>query len=187
MYVHHLKTLGGSCELLILWEWTDSRDGSINGGDVDFSSPDETLSTDSDLEEEDVGTDTVTFKCIRVTRDPSYQDILKSVSVSLKEGKHVPVQIEAEPTNPYDAHAVCFKCLLDSRWQVFSYVVKELCEEVNVALSDKRTTFASVKYKMVLDTMLPLVLPRRANGHHQFIDCPVQCIDSIHMGLYYKL
>ena len=72
---------------------------------------------------------------------------------------------------------------------MFSYVVKELCEEVNVALSDKSiiaTTFAWVKYKMVLDTMLPLVLPRRANGHHQFIDCPVQCIDSIHMGLYYK-
>ena len=50
-----MKTLGGSCELLIL---------CINGGDVDLSSPDETLSTDSDLEEEDVGTDTVTFKCI---------------------------------------------------------------------------------------------------------------------------
>ena len=116
--------------------------GSINGGDVDLSSPDETLSTDSDLEEENVGTDTVTFKCIGVTRDPSYQE---SVSVSLKEGKHVLVQIEAEPTNPY-AHAVFFKCLLDSRWQVFSYVVKELCE-VNVALSIIATTFAWVKYK----------------------------------------
>ena len=90
--VHHLKTLGGSCELLILWEWTD-RDGSIND-DIDLLSPDETLSTDSDLNEEDL-------KCIGVTRDPSHQAVLKSVSTSLKEGKHVPVKIEAEPTNPY--------------------------------------------------------------------------------------
>ena len=90
MYVHHLKTLGGRCELLILWEWTDSRDGSINGGDVDLSSPDETLSTDSDVEEEDVGTDTVTFKCIGVTRDPSYQDVLKSVMCHLKKASMFP-------------------------------------------------------------------------------------------------
>ena len=148
MYVHHLKTLGGSYELLILWEWTDSRDGSINGGDVDLSSPDETLSTDSDLEIRRCRNGHRYF----LTRDPSYQSL---ISVSLKEGKHVPVQIEAEPTNPYDAHAVCFKCLLDSRWQVFSYVVKELCEEVNVALSDKSiiaTTFAWVKYKIVSTT-----------------------------------
>ena len=147
--------MGGSRELLILWEWIDSRDGSINGSDVDLSSPDETLSTDSDFEEENVETDTVIFKCIGVTRDPSYQDVLKSVSVSLKEGKHVPVQIVAESTNPYDAHAVCFKCLLDSRWQVFSYVVKELCDEVNMALSDKSiiaTTFAWVKYKIISTT-----------------------------------
>ena len=42
----------------------------INGDDVDLSSPDVTLSTDSNLEEENVGTNTVTFKYIGVTRDP---------------------------------------------------------------------------------------------------------------------
>ena len=125
-------------------------DGSAD--DKELPSPDKTLSTDSDLEEEVPVTDTVAFKCIGVTRDNSYQDALKSVNTLLKGGKGASVRVEAEPTNPFDARAVCFKCLFGSEWKVCGYVVKELCDDMNEAMENNNIVsveFCWVKYKIL--------------------------------------
>ena len=153
MYVHHLRTLNSS-GLIIIWDWTDTADDDT-GDNSSVASSSNTISTESDLEEEESVSDSVVFKCIGVTRDSEYQDVLKSVSELLRQGKTVPVRMEAEPTNPYDAKAICFQCELDSQWKLFAYVGKELCDCVHEAISTKNiisAEFTWVKYKIVCTT-----------------------------------
>ena len=109
----------------------------------------ETLSTDSDVDDDSaVVLLTATFKCIGVTRDPSYQDSLLAVHKLMKEGKSVPIKLVPEPTNPFDSRAISFQCQLNGKWKVIGYVVKELCDSVHDALSNQSITctkFAWVK------------------------------------------
>ncbi len=50
---------------------------------------DGSLSTDSDLEEDEPTLNTVTFKCIGVKRDNACQEALKKVSKFMQEGTDV--------------------------------------------------------------------------------------------------
>ena len=147
-YVHNVQPFNSS-GFLILWDWVDNETDDVSSIK---SSERSTLSSGSDVEEEEPISDTVTFKCIGVTRDSSYQDVLKSASSLLREGKTVPVRVETEPHNPFDAKAICFQCLLGSQWTVFACVIKELYDSVHESLQNKSiisTEFAWVKYKVV--------------------------------------
>ena len=61
------------------------------------------------------------------------------------------VRLNAEPTNPFDARAICFQCYHGSSWQTIGYVVREIVEDVHAAMDDGSITsveFAWVKYKL---------------------------------------
>ena len=95
-------------------------------------------STDSDLEESDENDDmvsTVAFKCIGVKRDDAYQDVLLLASELMNKGERVPVKLVPEPTNPFDCRAITFQCQTQGKWNIFGYVVKEICESVHDAMA----------------------------------------------------
>ena len=100
VYVKHLRSMDNG--LVVLWDWTylgvNNETSSEDESAGDYSaSEDKTHSSESD---EEKSIDTVTFKFVGVTRDRSYQDALTSANMLIREGKEVPVVIEAEPNNP---------------------------------------------------------------------------------------
>ena len=137
-----------------MWQWIEHCEDEEHGtseDDVQCGS----LSTDSDLCESDSErneSSTVSFKCVGVTRDPSYQEALKTALKAIHEGKVVPVRVEPEPNNPFDSHAVSFQCKIGGQWSVFGYVIKELCDCVQDAVTRKdiiSVKFAWIKYKVL--------------------------------------
>ena len=135
-------------------EQSSDSDDHDQGGD-------DTLSTDSDLneggEDEEEVQNTVAFKCIGVTRDTFYQDRLQKVNALMQQGKEVPVKMVPEPNNPFDSRAMSFQCELDKKWYIIGYVIKELCGSVHHAITSgsiESCKFAWVKYK-VLNTTGP--------------------------------
>ena len=62
MYVRHLRTLNSS-GLIIIWDWTDTADDDT-GDNSSFASTSNTISTKSDLEEEE----SVCQCCVQVYR-----------------------------------------------------------------------------------------------------------------------
>ena len=145
----------GNHGFLVVYEWTDDIEESEHGSSSDVLSQDGSLSTESDIDTEDTILDTVTFKCVGVTRDPSYQQALKVVNEQLQKGNNVPVKPVLEPTNPFDSHAVSFQCQLDGRWNVIGYVVQELSDHVRDVILTQNvvaTKFLWVKYKVVRTT-----------------------------------
>lgn len=159
VYVKHLNVVEG-CGVPIIWQWVDGVEHDEDTDVEDDEDPgehrDESLLTDSDLEEEKCNqTSTVSFKCIGVTRDSSYQETLKEAHKLMKEGKSVLVRVEPEPNNPYDSHAVAFQCLIGCQWQVIGYAVKEVCDSVLEAVSSNSIVsveFAWLKYKILRTT-----------------------------------
>lgn len=102
----------------------------------------------SEDEEEDIK-HCVVFKCIGSTRDPKYQEILKSVAQKRNSGETVDVKLKCEPNNPFDAKAIAFFCNINEKWYRIGYVVREALDAVHDALSNDKiesTTFNWVKY-----------------------------------------
>ena len=67
----------------------------------------------------------------------------------LQAGTTVPVKVVPEPNNPFDSRALAFQCLVDNKWQVIGYLIKELCDIVHEALANNSivsTRFSWVKY-----------------------------------------
>ena len=75
----------GDNGFLVVYEWTDDLEENEFNGSPDVLSQDGSFSTESDIDSEDAPLDTVTFKCVGVTRDPSYQEILKVVNEQLQK------------------------------------------------------------------------------------------------------
>lgn len=76
---------------------------------------------------------------------------LREVRDRLDNKEKVPVKLTAEPTNPFDARAICFQCYHAGSWQTLGYVVREIVEDVHTAMDDGSITsidFAWVKYKL---------------------------------------
>lgn len=73
----------------------------------------------------------------------------------MKRGEKVPVKLVPEPTNPFDRRAITFQCKIQGKWNIFGYVVKEVCESVHDAfVSDSivSTEFAWIKYQIIRTT-----------------------------------
>ena len=79
-------------------------------------------------------------------------DCLKTVSGVLQAGTSVPVKVIPEPNNPFDSRALAFQCLIDNKWQLIGYLIKELCDIVHEAIADGSiisARFAWVRYKVL--------------------------------------
>ena len=143
-------TPNGEYGLLVVWQWIDAvedDDGQCSGSQ-DLHQ-DGSLSTDSDIEEEEPTMTTATFKCIGVTRSPSYQEALKKANKMILEGNTVAVRVVP------DSRAISFPCQLDQKWHIIGYVVREVCDCVHDTISSKSiisTKFAWVKFKVVRTT-----------------------------------
>jgi len=138
-----------------MYEWTDDIEENDMCSSSGVLSQDGSLSTESDIDTEDITLDTVTFKCVGVTRDPSYQEVLKLVNEQLQKGNDVHVKPVLEPNKPFDSHAVSYQCQLDYSWNVIGYVVQELSDYVRDAILTEAivaTKFSWVKYKVVRTT-----------------------------------
>ena len=154
----------------IIWEWEWDENGGNDDSDNSDGHPDDPTSDHvnhylhSSAEESDGGNDdvdsgfqlpllthVVTFKCVGTTHDTHAQEILAKVTMLL-QNEEVPVKITPEPTNQYDAKAICFKCFVDGEWHRIGYVVREALDHVHDALSEKKiisVKFSWVKYLAV--------------------------------------
>lgn len=84
--------------------------------------------------------------CVKELR---YQEILASVSMHMKEGKNVPVELRKEPNNPFDSRAIAFMCKLDNLWERIGYVASEALDTVHEAIDNNHiiaVQFEWVKY-----------------------------------------
>ena len=94
MYVWHLTSVG-NYGLLIVWQWSlyTKEDSGSDTSDAEEhtckSAKYDSLTTDSDVDEEAPVLSTVTFKCIGVTRDSSYQQALQKACKSVQDGHPV--------------------------------------------------------------------------------------------------
>lgn len=140
------------------WEWDEEMDSNgTDKGHLEEESNQESdhvnpyLDSDSDHgdDDSDVIPYTITFKCVGTTHDNSSQETLAKVSQLLQKDEQVPVNIFPEPTNQYDAKAICFKCQIDGEWKRIGYIVHEILDHVHAALLEKKivsVTFCWVKY-----------------------------------------
>ena len=140
----------------VIWDWTEcSADSST---DETSNHNDDCLSTDSNIADSHDATrriSSVCFKCVGVTRDPSYQHVLCQAFRERRDGRSVAVRLTPEPTNPYDSHAVAFECEIAGCWRVFGYVVKELSDYVLDAINRGEIVhveFSWIKYKIIRTT-----------------------------------
>ena len=128
----------GEYGLLIVWQWIENTEEDNDGGqscESECLNQDGSLSTDSDLEEDEPTLNTVTFKCVGSETRWFLSRGFKKVSKLMQEGTNVPTKLVPELTNPYDSRAVSFQCQLDQQWRRIGYVVRELCECVHDAIS----------------------------------------------------
>ena len=86
--------------VLIIWEWVDYQ-GSGASDDVEENSESNVSSTDGEPEGGRTES-TLPFKCIGVTRDASYQVLLRELKDRLDKGENLDIKLVPEPHNPYD-------------------------------------------------------------------------------------
>ena len=155
--MRHLRSVE-DCGLLVVTEWVlktsemDSERDDNLAANVNLITQDEQDDEiDFDVDDDDISQSSVDFKCIGVTRDPTYQNILSDVRDVIESGHSVPVKLLPEPTNHYDPNAIAFQCLHQNNWKTFGYVVSEVCEEVLDAIERGciiSVEFVWVKYKL---------------------------------------
>lgn len=143
-YVRHLRAVEDKGLLVIMdWSTGSAEDETSDGGDDE---------PDSDGSEEDEeGSSSVEFKCIGVLKEPVYQTILSHVRDELQAGGDVDVRLSPEPDNASDPNAVAFECIYHGQWKRIGYVVAELCQEVQDAITSGEiisVQFSWVKYKL---------------------------------------
>lgn len=141
VYVRHLREVKDN-GLLVIMEWDSECDEEESN----------TFSDGNVSSEDDEGyQSSVEFKCIGVTKDVIYQNILSDVRDIIQAGGTVDVKLAPEPDNPHDANAIAFKCMHQGEWKKIGYVVAETSEEVLAAIQCDdivSVQFAWVKYKL---------------------------------------
>ncbi len=107
---------------LVVWSWRDvdfRQENYASSHDSEdmvskHSKDDEIESSEGDRDDESDDESvhcslrhTVCFKCIGVTLEPGYQDVLRDIS-NLPNVQAVPVALCPEPHNPVDSKAIAF-------------------------------------------------------------------------------
>ena len=131
------------------WEWVDCSEDD-DGDCVVASSSQEEHKCDEDEHDESESHDssdsedvpnithTVIFKCIGVTKEHRYQDLLGLAKQKKRVGETVPVKLKKEPSNPIDSQAIAFMCKADKEWERIGYVVKEALPDVHKAIDNNK-------------------------------------------------
>lgn len=73
------------------------------------------------------------FKCTEATKSANQQAAPQSAWEVVQDEKKVPVKLDPEPNNPYDAKAIAFICFVDGKWQRIGYMVREVLDDVHCA------------------------------------------------------
>jgi len=71
-------------------------------------------------------------------------------SKKIKDGETVSVQLQKEPANCYDSHAIAFMCKAEKNWERIGYVVTEALPDVHKAMDANkilRVNFDWIKLK----------------------------------------
>ncbi len=130
------------------WNWVEEDGLSKSDEAIEVAGREGVANEDTDDSEEESSTitHTVTFKCIGVTHESSYQTTLEYVAEAQEE---VPVRLSPEPENPKDSSAIAFQCCVNGEWRRVGYVVNEVLQEVHDCLASGTITavkFAWVKF-----------------------------------------
>lgn len=146
------------------WEWTCIDEESNQQSEIEDEYCEEQrnpyLHSDTETADSDVGvpenlpavTHTVTFKCVGSVHDFKKQLVLSKISRLLMEKKAVEVRIRPEPNNQFDAKAICFECLIDQKWEIIGYIVRECLDEVHKALKERSVKIPWAKYLVCSST-----------------------------------
>lgn len=97
----------------------------------------------------------------RQLRDDQQQATLQLVCQLIDNGVFVPVNIQPEPTNQYDAKAIAFVAFIDELKRI-GYIVREALDDVHHALQDGKITKVGVKFL--------LSFPRSGPGYYAGIN-----------------
>ena len=142
-----------------MWDWLwmheDSSDNSTDASSVGSGESDESstnLDSDNDAAAEisiPVITHSVVFKCIGNLKELQYQEVLALTNKKRKEGVHMPVKLEREPSNLVDARAIAIMCSVNDTWKRIGYIVKEALDDVHTAIEENKilnVQFDWIKY-----------------------------------------
>ena len=124
------------------WNWIDGEDCSSEESDLE-EHRDVELSQSSEQEDSDVDpvpniTHSVIFKCIGQLKENRYQELLAIASKKMKQSEVIPVKLQKEPDNQYDAQAIAFMCKAESTFERIGYVVKEALPDVHKAMDENK-------------------------------------------------
>ena len=134
------------------WIWIDDEDHlsdeSVEHSDLELSDK-SSEQEDSDIDPVPSITHSVTFKCIGQLKEFRYQELLAIASKKIKQGEVVPVKLQKEPENRYDAQAIAFMCKAETTFERIGYVVKEALPDVHKAMDENKVLqvqFDHIKY-----------------------------------------
>ena len=142
--------------VFVMWEWCWVDGGNLSDEElgVDLEEP-----LPSSEEEDEVApsiTHSIPFKCIGHLKEKRYQELLAIASRKLKQGESVPVKLQKEPKNQYDAQAIAFMCKAEHNWERIGYMVKEALPDVHQAMdANKIINVYFDRIKKVLDYRKP--------------------------------
>ena len=146
---------------LIVWSWRDEgfqQEDSYASSEEIFQEPGDDVKDEGDKEgsesdEESVTCDlqhTVCFKCIGVTLEHGYQQVLRDIA-NMPDVKTVPVLLCPEPDNPVDAKAIAFVVSMSGKKHRIGYAVTEVVDDLHAAMASSsivRVEFKWVKYRL---------------------------------------
>ena len=153
VYASHLNHPKG-VYLIWKWDWISlppRRAESSSSLEVDDMNSASAYDGTTEEDDDEPSLYTVRFKCMGANGDGNHQRTLEKVNDLLQAGNKVKVNLILEPTNPMDAKAIAFKCLLDDdQWHRIGYVVREALDDVHSALKSNQITdiqFGWVKFR----------------------------------------
>ena len=134
--------------VLVVWKWNvvahESESDGYSTEEVVETSGDESPTTEDDLA---LSSHVLTFKCMGVTKSPTYQTALRRAQDLLFSRQVVPVRLVHEPNNPRDARALAFVCQFDDSPQRIGYVVSNVLDEVHAALNS--SSIISIEFSWI--------------------------------------
>ena len=139
------------------WEWVNKGSGKVLQDSEECGSLHLEADTTNDNESDSDAspnspcvptiTHAITFKCIGAVRDKISQHTLQAVRDRMERGYSVPVKLQPEPDNLWDPKAISFLCNIEDKWTRIGYIVRELADEVQEAIT--KNQIMSVKFAWV--------------------------------------
>ena len=116
-------------KVFVLWKWDQIQ---VERDESDYERTSHKYDDEEKSSEEEHTEDCpeslfmIISKCIGTTKEHRYQETLAEVALSRRNELDVEFRISPEPTNPFDARAIAFKCFLNNRWERVGYMVTDV-------------------------------------------------------------